>query len=142
VIPTDGSSAYGFGMTTPVRDRHRALLPSLVLAAALAAAVAIAGWLLLLFVKGTVVLITYALGIALVLVPLLLAHRIVAGHTGSERWRRIGTVAQVVALGAALCLIAHLVGGHGWLLIAVPAAVVAVTRGIQAVGTHRRVAVH
>ena len=108
----------------------------------LTAAVAIAGWLLLLFVKGTVVLISYALGIALVVVPLLLAHRIVAGHTGSERWRRIGTVAQVVALGAALCVIAHLVGDHGWLLIAVPAAVVAVTRGIQAVGTRRRVAVH
>jgi len=32
----------------------------------LAAAVAIAGWLLLLFVKGTVVLIGYALGIAIV----------------------------------------------------------------------------
>src|SRR3954465_15723848 len=83
--PTDGSSAYGLGMTTPVRARRSALLPSLVLAAALAAAVAIAGWLLLLFVKGTVVLISYALGIALVVVPLLLAHRIVAGHTGSER---------------------------------------------------------
>jgi hypothetical protein len=114
---------------------------SLFLGAALVAAVAIAGWLLLLFVKGTVVLISYALGIALVVVPLLLAHRVVAGQTGSERWRRIGTVAQVVALGAALCVIAHLVGDHGWLLIAVPAAVVAVTRGIRAVGTRRRIAV-
>jgi hypothetical protein len=128
-------------MTTPVRARHRALLPSLFLGAALVAAVAIAGWLMLLFVKGTVVLICYALGSALVVVPLLLAHRIVAGHTGSERWRRIGTVAQVVALGAALCVIAHLVGAHGWLLIAVPAAVVASMRLIRAVGTRRGVAV-
>ena len=128
-------------MTTPVRARRSAPLRSLVLGAVLVAAVAIAGWLLLLLVKGTVVLVSYALGIALVVVPLLLTHRIVAGHTGSERWRRIGTITQVVALGAALCVIAHLAGEHGWLLVAAPAAVVAVTRLIRAVGTRRRVAV-
>jgi ABC-type iron transport system FetAB permease component len=128
-------------MTTPVRARRSTVMPSLVLGAALVAAVAIVGWLLLLLVKGTVVLISYALGIALVVLPLLLAHRIVAGHTGSERWRRIGTIAQVVCIGAVLCVVAHLVGDHGWLLVAAPAAVVAVMCLARAVRTRRRVAV-
>jgi hypothetical protein len=127
-------------MAIPVRARRGPLLSSLILGAALVAAVAVVGWLLLLFVEGTVVLISYAIGIALIVVPLLLAHRLVAGHTGSERWRRIGVIAQVAALGVALCVIAHLVGQHGWLLVAIPAAVVAVARLVHAVGARRRVA--
>jgi hypothetical protein len=128
------------GMSTPVRARRRPLLPSLLAGAGLVAVVAVIGWMLLLFVKGTVVLVSYALGIALVVVPLLLAHRLVAGHTGSERWQRIGTIGQAVAIGVALCVIAHLVGQHGWLLIAVPAAVVAVTRLVHAVSARRHLA--
>jgi hypothetical protein len=124
-------------MTRPVRAHHRSLLASLILGAAVVGAVALAGWLLLLFVKGTVVLVSYALGAALVAVPLLLAHRLVAGHTGPERRQRIGTIAQAVGLGAALIVIAYFVGQHGWLLIAIPAAVVAVLRVVHAIGARR-----
>lgn len=125
-------------MTAPVRARRRPLLPSLVFGVALVAAVAVAGWMLLLFVKGTVVLISYAVGIALIVLPLLLARRVVAGHVGAQRRRRVATIAQVVAVGAALCVVAHLVGQHGWLLVVVPAAVVAVMRATRAVGARRR----
>jgi hypothetical protein len=124
-------------MAKPVRAHPRALLPSLILGAVVVGAVALAGWLLLLFVKGTVVLVSYALGAALVAVPLLLAHRLVAGHVGHERWHRIGTIAQVVGLGAALIVIAFFVGRHGWLLVAIPAAVVAVLKVAYAVGARR-----
>lgn len=127
-------------MTRPVHAR-RPLLPSLILGAVLVGAVALVGWVLLLFVKGTVVLVSYAIGIALVVVPLLLAHRLVAGHTGSERRQRILTIGQVVALGVALCVIARLVGQHGWLLVAVPAAVVVGTRLVHAVSARRQSAV-
>jgi len=127
-------------MAKPVRAHPRALLPSLILGAVVVGAVALAGWLLLLFVKGTVVLISYALGAALVAVPLLLAHRLVAGQVGQERRHRILTIAQVVGLGAALIVIAFFVGQHGWLLIAIPAAVVAVLRVVRGIGTRRRAA--
>ncbi|WP_448627482.1 hypothetical protein [Geodermatophilus sp. URMC 64] len=123
-------------MTTPVRT-SRPLLSSLVVGAAVVAAVGIVGWLLLLFVKGTVVLISWALGIALVVLPLLLARRVVSGHSGVERRRRLWTIAQAVAIGVALCAIAYFVGDHGWLLIAVPAAVVAVLRVVRAVQARR-----
>ena len=129
-------------MATPAPPRSRALLPSLVVGAAIVGIVALAGWLLLLFVKGTVVLVSYGIGIALIVLPLLLAHRLVAGHTGPERRQRIGAIAQAVGLGVALCVIAYFVGRHGWLLIAVPAAVVAVLRVVHAVGARRRRAVH
>jgi hypothetical protein len=128
-------------MATPVRPRQKALLPSLVVGAVLAAAVAIVGWLLLLLVKGAVVLVGYALGIGLVVVPLLLARRILAGHSGRERWQRIGTIAEVVALGAALCVVAHLLGDHGWLLVALPAAAVLLVRLTRDVRGRRRTVV-
>jgi hypothetical protein len=128
-------------MSTPVRVRRGALLPSLVVGAALAAAVAIVGWMLLLFVKGAVVVVGYALGGALVVLPLLLARRILAGHRGRERWQRVGTIAQVVVVGAVLCAVAHLLGRHGWLLIALPAAVVLAGRLLPGSRLRRRTAV-
>ena len=124
-------------MTTPVRAR-RSLLPSLVLGAVVVGVVALAGWLLLLFVKGSVVLISYAVGVALIVLPLLVAHRVLAGHTGAERRRRLGSIAQAVGLGVALVVIAHLLGQHGWLLVAVPAAVAATLRVVHVVSTRRR----
>src|SRR4051794_24896942 len=127
-------------MSTPVRA-SRPLLASLVLGAAIVAAVALVGWMLLLFVKGAVVLISYALGIALVVVPLLLAHRLLTGTTGAERRQRIGTIAQVVGAGVALCVVAYFVGEHGWLLTAAPAAVVAALRLGRAVAARRHPAV-
>ena len=123
-------------MTTAVRT-SRPLLASLLVGAGIVAAVGLVGWLLLLFVKGTVVLVSWALGLALVLLPLLLAHRILGGHSGVERRRRVWTIAQAVALGVALCAIAYFVGDHGWLLVAVPAAVVAVMRVVRAVQARR-----
>ncbi|MGY1810664.1 hypothetical protein ACI8AF_25120 [Blastococcus sp. SYSU D00669] len=123
-------------MTTAVRT-NRPLLASLLVGAALVAAVGLVGWLLLLFVKGTVVLVSWALGIALVVLPLLFARRILAGHAGSERRERLWTLGQAVALGVALCAIAYFVGDHGWLLVAVPAAVVAVLRVVRAVQARR-----
>lgn len=124
-------------MASPVPTDRRPLLSSLVLGAVVVGAVALVGWLLLLFVKGTVVLISYALGIALVVLPLLLAHRLLKGRTGSERWRRLGSIATAVGLGAALIVIAHLVGQHGWLLVVVPVAVVLVLRVVHTVGVRR-----
>jgi hypothetical protein len=125
-------------MAAPVAARSRGLLPSLVAGAVVVGIVALAGWLLLLFVKATVVLVAYAIGIALVVLPLLLAPRLLRGQAGSERRQRIGTIAQAVGVGVALCVIAHLVGQHGWLLIAVPAAVVVVLRTARAVAARRQ----
>jgi hypothetical protein len=125
-------------MTTPVPARSRALLPSLIVGAAIVGIVALAGWLLLLFVKGTLVLVSYGIGIALIVLPLLLAHRLVAGRTGPERRHRIGAIAEAVGLGVALCVIAYFVGRHGWLLVAIPAAVVAVLRVVHALSERRR----
>ena len=124
-------------MTASAPRASRPLLASLVLGAALVAAVGVAGWLLLLLVKGTVVVVGWALGLALIAVPLLLARRIVGGHTGVERRQRLWTIGQAVAIGVALCAIAYFVADHGWLLVVVPAAVVAVLRGIHAVQERR-----
>ena len=124
-------------MTESPPRASRPLPASLVLGAALVAAVGVAGWLLLLLVKGTVVVVGWALGLALIAVPLLLAPRIVGGHTGVERRQRLWTIAQAVAIGVALCAVAFFVADHGWLLIVVPAAVVAVLRGVRAVQAYR-----
>jgi phosphatidylserine synthase len=94
----------------------------------LAAVIAGVGWLLLELLKGLVVVVTYSLGIALIVVPLLLARRILSGSHGRERFRRIGSVLAAVLLGILLCAIAHAVHRHGWLLIALPAALVGISR--------------
>jgi uncharacterized membrane protein HdeD (DUF308 family) len=112
--------------------RRRALGPALLATCLLAAAVAVVGWLLLLLLKGTVVLVAYALGIAMIAVPLLLARRLLTGRPREEKRERALTLATVVALGAALCVTAHLVGEHGWLLIVLPVAAILATRGVRA----------
>jgi hypothetical protein len=124
-------------MTASTPRASRPLLASLVVGAALVAAVGVVGWLLLLLVKGTVVVVGWALGLALFAVPLLLARRIVGGHTGGERRQRLWAIAQAVAIGVALCAIAYFVDDHGWLLVVVPAAVIAVLRGARAVQAYR-----
>jgi hypothetical protein len=115
-------------MSSPVPARRSGLLPSLLLGAVLVAAAAVVGWVLLLLVKGAVVVVGYALGAALVVLPLLVARRVVGDATGRERWRRIGTIAEVVVLGVVLCVVAHLLGQHGWLLVALPAAALLLAR--------------
>jgi hypothetical protein len=124
-------------MTPSTPRASRPLLASLVLGAAIVAAVGVVGWLLLLLVKGTVVVVGWALGLALIAVPLLLARRLVGGQTGVERRQRLWTIAQAVAIGVALCAIAYFVDDHGWLLIVVPAAVIAVLRAARAVQARR-----
>jgi phosphatidylserine synthase len=108
--------------------RRRALAPSLLATCVLAAAVAVVGWLLLLLLKGTVVLLAYALGIAMIAVPLLLARRLLAGRPREEKRERAVTLVTVVAVGAVLCVTAHLVGEHGWLLIVLPVAAILLAR--------------
>lgn len=122
----------------PAGGSNRPVLATLLATSALVAAVAVAGWLLLLLLKGTVVLIAYALGVAMIAVPLLLARRIVAGRPRPEQRERVMTIATVVAIGVVLCAVAHLVGHHGWLLIAIPAAAVVLARLARAGGALRR----
>lgn len=104
---------------------HRSLLGSLVVPVLLVAVAILVGWGLLTFAKAVVVTITYAIGVAIVVVTLLLSRRLVGERTGRARWRRIGALALTVLLGVALLAVAHLVARHGWLLIAIPAVVVA-----------------
>ena len=118
-------------------DRPRSVSSVVVTAVAVAAA-ALVGWLLLLMLKGIVVLGTYALGIALIVVPLLLARRVVSGTRGRDRRRRILGIAAAVAAGVVLCAVANLVDDHGWLLVAIPAGVILVERLVDQVQDRRR----
>jgi phosphatidylserine synthase len=120
------------------RSGRRSVVPSLLATCLLGAAVAVVGWLLLLLVKGTVVLIAYALGIAMIVLPLLLARRMLAGQPGDERRRRAVPIATVVVLGAVLCFAAHLVDDHGWLLVVIPVAAVLLGRLAQTGGAALR----
>jgi hypothetical protein len=98
----------------------------------LAAGVAVVGWLLLLLLKGTVVLLAYALGIAMIVVPLLLARRLLSGRPRDEKRERVATLGTVVVIGAVLCVTAHLVADHGWLLIVLPVAAILLSRVARA----------
>lgn len=99
---------------------------SLFVPVVLVAVVALVGWGLLAIAKGIVVSVTYAVGIALVVVTVVLTPRLLRGRTGRARLRRIGSLVAAVVLGALLILAAHEVSRRGWLLIAIPAAVVAI----------------
>jgi len=103
-----------------------------------AAGVAVVGWLLLELLKGTVVVVAFALGISMIAVPLLFSPRIVRGHRGSELRERWGTIGTVVAIGVLLCAVAQQVDDHGWLLIVLPAAAVVLARLVRAGGDLRR----
>jgi phosphatidylserine synthase len=101
------------------------------------AVVAAIGWLLLELLKGLVVVITYCLGAALIVVPLMLASRVLSGAAGRERFRRIGALAAAVLIGVVLCVIAHAVHRHGWLLIVIPAVLVGISRLADRIGERR-----
>ena len=116
------------------------MLAPLLATVLLGAAVGLVGWLLLLLVKGTVVLVAYAVGIAMIVVPLLLTRRLLTRGPGSERRERAVTIGTVVLLGAVLCVAAHLVNQHGWLLVVIPAAAVLLGRlGGAGIGGLRRI---
>jgi O-antigen/teichoic acid export membrane protein len=122
-------------MRTPAAGTgRRRLLASLLATCALVAGVAVVGWLLLLLLRGTVVLVAYALGIAMIAVPLLLARRVLTGHPRREQRRRRATIGTVVVIGAVLCALAHLVDEHGWTLVVIPAAAVVLARLARAGG--------
>jgi len=112
--------------------RRRALAPSLLATCLVAAGGAGVGWLLLLLLKGTVVLLAYALGIAMIAVPLLLARRLLTGRPRDEKRERIVTLGTVVAVGVVLCVTGHLVGEHGWLLVVLPVAAILLGRAARA----------
>jgi hypothetical protein len=122
----------------------RSVATSIAFPVAAVAAAALVGWLLLLFVKGLVVIACYAVGAALVAVPLVMARRLLTGHRGAERWRRVRDIATAVVVGAGLLVTGYFVARHGWLLIAVPAGLLALSRladgaGRMLPGRHDRV---
>jgi hypothetical protein len=118
-------------------DRDDSVVGALLVPVLLVAAAALVGWLLLALAKAVVVDITYAVGIALVVVTLLMSPRLVRGRTGTARWRRIGSITTAVLLGAVLIVVAHEVHRHGWLLIAIPAAIITVSRLVDRVAARR-----
>lgn len=107
---------------------HRSVATSIAVPVLVVAAAALVGWLLLLLVKGIVVLLCYAVGAALVVVPIAMSRRLLAGHRGGDRWRRVGDIATAVLIGAGLIVTGYFVARHGWLLVAVPAGLLAVSR--------------
>ncbi len=107
-------------------DDDTSVFRSLLVPVVLVAVVGLLAWGLLVIAKGIVVAVTYAVGIAVVVVTVLLARRLLRGHTGRARLRRIGSLVAAVLLGAVLIVVAHEVSRHGWLLIALPAGVVAI----------------
>jgi hypothetical protein len=112
----------------PSSRGNRSVATSIAVPVVLVAVAALVGWLLLLLVKGIVVILCYAVGAALIVVPLLMARRLLAGHTGRDRWRRVGDLLTAVVIGAALIVTGYFVTRHGWLLVAVPAGLIAVSR--------------
>ena len=112
----------------------RSVATSIALPVLAVAAAALIGWLLLLLVKGLVVILCYAIGAALVVVPLLMSRRLLAGHHGAARWRRVRDLATAVLIGAGLIVTGYYVGRHGWLLVAVPAGLLALSRLADGVG--------
>jgi hypothetical protein len=121
----------------PRRGRQRSVAASIAVPVVLVAVAALVGWLLLLLVKGIVVVLCYAIGAALVVVPLVMARRLMAGHAGRDRWRRLGEIATAVVIGAGLIVTGYYVARHGWLLIAVPAGLIAVSRIADRIGELR-----
>jgi FtsH-binding integral membrane protein len=115
---------------SPTSSSKRTVTSVLVIPLVAALVVAAIGWLLWQLFTGIIVGATYAIGVVLIVAPLLLWKRLVGDRTGRERVERIGSIVATILLGVALLAIANLVSRHGWLLVAVPAAVVLVPRMI------------
>ncbi len=123
----------------PSSAKDRALLSALAVPVIAAIVVAAIGWLVWQLLTGILVAATYAIGVVLIVVPLLLAKKLVGDRAGRARIERMGSIAAAVLLGVALLIIANLVSRHGWLLVAVPAAVVLVPRLIAGLRAQREV---
>ena len=90
------------------------------------ALVGLVGWLLLISIKWLIVTIMFALGIALIVVPIVGWRRFLGTQAGPDRRHRSGQLVTAIALGAALVVLAFVVSRHGWLLIVVPVLVILV----------------
>ncbi|MHB8452759.1 MAG: hypothetical protein ACYDAQ_20235 [Mycobacteriales bacterium] len=112
----------------PRSERPGSLWTELVVPIVLVAVAALVGWLLLELVKGVIVTVGYAVGAALIVVPLLVGRRALARVQRPERWHRLGVLVSVAAVGVGLVVAAHLLSRDGWLLIAIPAGLVALSR--------------
>jgi FtsH-binding integral membrane protein len=122
---------------SPSPSSNRALTSVVVIPLVAALVVAALGWLLWQLLTGVIVMTTYALGAVLVVAPLLLWKRLVGDRAGRARIERIGSIVATVLLGVALLAVANLVSRHGWLLVAVPAAVVLVPRMVAGLRAQR-----
>lgn len=126
------------GSFDPQERSNDSVLGTLAVPVVLVAIAAFVGWILLELIKGVIVAATYAVGIALVVVPLLLSPRLMRDRQGRERWRRLGAIVTAVLVGVALVVIAGLLRRHGWLLIVIPVALVAISRVFDRFAAHRQ----
>jgi dipeptide/tripeptide permease len=94
--------------------------------------------LLLETVKWLVVALLIAVGVALAIVPFFSGRRILGSSVGPERRHRLVQLGTAVLLGVALVVLGFVVSRHGWLLIAVPAAVILVGWLVGRVGGRSR----
>ncbi len=106
------------------------MFASLLVPVGLVALAGVVGWILLVTVKWLIVTLLFAIGIALIVVPIFAGARIVGPTVGEIRRRRIGQLITAGLLGVALIVLGVVVSRHGWLLIVVPAAIVLIARGI------------
>jgi hypothetical protein len=111
-----------------LRDPQPSVFASLLAPVLFVAIAGIVGWILLVTIKWLVVVLLIAIGISLVVVPIAAGSRIVGPTVGAIRRHRITQLATAVLLGLALIVLAIVVAHHGWLLIAVPVAIVLVGR--------------
>jgi hypothetical protein len=109
-------------------NSQRSVFSSLLGPVVLVAVAGLVGWLLLVTVKWLVVTLLIALGVALIIVPFFVGRRVIGVSVGGERAGRVGQLATAVLLGVALIAVALVVRHHGWLIVAVPVAVVLIGR--------------
>jgi hypothetical protein len=111
-----------------LRDPQPSVFRSLLAPVLFVAIAGIVGWILLVTIKWLVVVLLIAIGVALIVVPIAAGSRIVGPTVGAIRRHRIIQLATAVLLGVALIVLAVVVAHHGWLLIAVPVAIVLIGR--------------
>ena len=114
-----------------LRDPQPSVFASLLGPVIFVAVAGIVGWILLYTIKWLVVVLLFAIGIALIVVPIAAGSRIVGPTVGAVRRHRIGQLATAVLLGFALIVLAIVVAHHGWLLIVVPVAIVLIGRSMS-----------
>lgn len=120
-----------------LRDPQPSVFASLLGPVLFVAVAGILGWILLVTVKWLVVILLFAIGISLIVVPIAAGSRILGPTVGAIRRHRIVQLATAVLLGLALIVLAVVVAHHGWLLIVVPVAIVLIGRLTGRISTAR-----